>query len=125
MTSLTALVRRPSPRLADGLVTPIDSTPVDADLALAQWERYVAAVAGAGWHIVEVPPIDDYPPHTRQHARRHFATSPSRDGSGPLAPMASFAASQRPPTAPGRRAGEIGRTDHSRGRAELSPDDTG
>ena len=44
MTRPTALVRRPGPRLADGLVTHLDRTPVDVDLARAQWEAYGAAL---------------------------------------------------------------------------------
>ncbi|MFC6288482.1 dimethylargininase [Nocardioides sp. GCM10027113] len=56
-----ALVRRPSPRLADGLVTHIDRRPVDPDLALDQWRQYVAALEKAGWETVEVPPADDCP----------------------------------------------------------------
>jgi dimethylargininase len=56
-----ALVRRPSARLADGLVTHIDRTPVDADLAADQHAGYVAALAGAGWEIVEVPQADALP----------------------------------------------------------------
>ena len=59
--TLRALVRRPSPRLADGLLTHLDRTPVDADLAMAQWEGYVAALADAGWETVEVPPAADCP----------------------------------------------------------------
>ena len=56
-----ALVRRPSPRLADGLLTHIARVPVDLDLARRQWEGYVAALAGEGWETVEVPPADDCP----------------------------------------------------------------
>ena len=56
-----ALVRRPSPRLADGLLTHLDRKPVDADLALRQWEGYVAALRAEGWETVEVPPADDCP----------------------------------------------------------------
>jgi len=56
-----ALVRRPSPRIADGLVTHIDRTPVDAALAAEQHAGYVAALTGAGWAIVEVPPAEDMP----------------------------------------------------------------
>ena len=38
-----ALVRRPSPRLAEGLITHIDrSEHVDAELAQRQWVGYVA-----------------------------------------------------------------------------------
>jgi dimethylargininase len=56
-----ALVRRPSPRLADGLLTHLDRQPVDAVLALRQWEAYVAALAGEGWEVTEVPPAEDCP----------------------------------------------------------------
>ena len=56
-----ALVRRPSPRLADGLLTHIDRVPVDVDLALQQWEAYVAALQGEGWETIEVPPAPDCP----------------------------------------------------------------
>ena len=56
-----ALVRRPGPRLNDGIVTHIDRSPIDIDLALAQWTDYVNAVRGVGWRIIEVPPADDCP----------------------------------------------------------------
>ena len=59
--TLRALVRRPSPRLAEGLLTHLDRTPVDADLALRQWEGYVAALAGEGWEVTEVPAAEDCP----------------------------------------------------------------
>ena len=39
MASLIALVRRPSPRLADGIVTYIDRKPVDVALAGQQIGR--------------------------------------------------------------------------------------
>lgn len=62
MLSRHALVRRPSPRLADGLVTHIArSENVDADLALQQWEGYVEALESAGWTVHEVPPAPDSP----------------------------------------------------------------
>jgi dimethylargininase len=56
-----ALVRRPGPRLADGIVTHLERTPVDLDLARTQWEGYVAALRDAGWAVEEVPPADDCP----------------------------------------------------------------
>src|SRR6476469_9599006 len=56
-----ALVRRPSSRLAEGLVTHIERTPVDVDLAMGQWENYVAALHDAGWTTVEVPPMEECP----------------------------------------------------------------
>ena len=58
---MRALVRRPSPNMAEGLVTHISRSPVDADLALRQWQGYVAALRAAGWDTVEVPPADDCP----------------------------------------------------------------
>jgi dimethylargininase len=56
-----ALVRRPGPRLAEGIVTHIEREPVDAELAAAQHGEYVAALRAAGWRPVEVPPDDDLP----------------------------------------------------------------
>ena len=58
---MTALVRWPSPRLADGLVTHIERSPVDAALAIRQWEVYVDTLREAGWTIVEVPEAPDCP----------------------------------------------------------------
>jgi dimethylargininase len=59
--TLRALVRRPGPRLADGLVTHIERTPVDGDLAVRQWRGYVDALRAEGWETVEVPAADDCP----------------------------------------------------------------
>jgi dimethylargininase len=59
--SMRALVRRPGPHLAEGLVTHISRSPVDGDLALRQWQGYVDALRAAGWETVEVPPADDCP----------------------------------------------------------------
>ena len=59
--SKCALVRRPSPRLADGLVTHIGRTPVDAELANQQWSAYVAALAAHGWITTEVAPAPALP----------------------------------------------------------------
>lgn len=55
------LVRRPSPRLADGELTHIDRQPVDPVLAHQQWEGYVAALADRGWNVVEVDAADEHP----------------------------------------------------------------
>ncbi len=58
----SALVRRPSPRLADGLVTHIDrSDDVDAELATTQWEAYVAALHDAGYETYEVDAAPECP----------------------------------------------------------------
>ncbi|TCN35792.1 dimethylargininase [Kribbella orskensis] len=61
MTSDRALIRRPSPRLAEGLITHIERVPVDVELAARQWQQYVDALAEAGWTCVEVSPVDDCP----------------------------------------------------------------
>ncbi len=61
MSAPIALVRRPGPRLAEGLVTHLERVPVDRDRALAQWDSYVGALASAGWDVVEVPPVDGCP----------------------------------------------------------------
>lgn len=61
MPSKKALIRRPSPRLAEGLITHIERTPVDADLALEQWEAYAEALRAHGWETLEVEPADDCP----------------------------------------------------------------
>ncbi len=62
MNSRRALVRQPSPRLAEGLVTHIErSDDVDVDLARQQWEGYVGALAEAGWATQEVAPAADCP----------------------------------------------------------------
>ena len=58
---MKALVRRPSPRLAEGIVTHIPRSEVDLALAFAQWERYVATLADAGFEIVELPAADECP----------------------------------------------------------------
>ena len=55
------LVRRPSPRLAEGEVTHLSRSPVDPELALRQWEGYVAAFAERGWAVTEVEPADEHP----------------------------------------------------------------
>lgn len=57
----TVLVRSPSPRLAQGLVTHIDRIPVDTELAHRQWRGYVDVLSELGWNVVSVPPADDCP----------------------------------------------------------------
>jgi dimethylargininase len=61
MSTGTALIRRPGPALADGIVTHMDRVPVDVDLAVRQWDVYVRAMADNGWDLVEVPPADECP----------------------------------------------------------------
>jgi dimethylargininase len=57
----TALVRRPSPRLAEGLVTHIARQAVDVAEAEQQWRGYVDALVSCGWATVDVPPADHCP----------------------------------------------------------------
>jgi len=54
-----ALVREPSPRLADGLVTHIERSPIDVELAQRQWEAYVQVLREHDWHVVQVPPAPE------------------------------------------------------------------
>src|SRR6476469_8667467 len=57
-----ALIRRPSPLLADGIVTHIErSAHVDVELAHRQWDAYVDALHDAGWTTHEVPAAPDCP----------------------------------------------------------------
>lgn len=56
-----ALVRRPGPLLADGLVSHQERVPVDVNVATRQWSVYVEALHNAGWTISEVDPAGDCP----------------------------------------------------------------
>lgn len=56
---MRALVRRPGPRLSEGLLTHFERTEVDVALATKQWHGYVDALHNHGWETVEVPPADD------------------------------------------------------------------
>ncbi len=57
----TALVRRPTPDLVDGIVTHIEREPIDVDRALEQHAGYRAALADSGWSVVEVEPAPGCP----------------------------------------------------------------
>jgi dimethylargininase len=59
--SALALVRPPSPRLAEGLLTHLERTPVDVALAIQQWHGYVAALEANGWPTVPVAGAPDCP----------------------------------------------------------------
>ena len=62
MSARHALVRRPSPRLAEGLITHIDrSDDVNVGLAQRQWDGYVAALREAGWTTHEVVAAPECP----------------------------------------------------------------
>jgi dimethylargininase len=56
-----ALIRRPSRRMAEGIVTYGDRAPVDATLAVEQHAAYVAAISDAGWGIRKVRHADELP----------------------------------------------------------------
>jgi len=56
-----ALVRPPSPRLAEGIVTHVERSTPDIGLARRQWEDYREALEAGGWAIVEAPAVDDCP----------------------------------------------------------------
>lgn len=56
---MRALVRRPGPRLPEGLLTHVERAEVDVGLALQQWRGYVGALVANGWEPIEVPPADD------------------------------------------------------------------
>ena len=57
----TALIRRPGPRLDEGIVTHVERTQVDLALALEQWHAYVAELEASGWRTIEVAAADDHP----------------------------------------------------------------
>ncbi len=52
---ISAVVRRPSPAMADGQRTHLDRTPIDGDLALVQHAAYVAALQTAGAEVTVLP----------------------------------------------------------------------
>jgi dimethylargininase len=54
-----ALVRRPGPLLADGLLTHMERVDVDVERARRQWDAYVSALIEAGWGVTEVDAADD------------------------------------------------------------------
>ena len=58
---MIAIVRRPGPRLHEGLVTHIARGAVDAERAAAEHAAYRAALAGAGWAVREVEAADELP----------------------------------------------------------------
>ena len=57
----TVLVRPPSSRLAEGIVTHIARAAVDVALARAQHAAYAEALAASGWMIEQVPAAEDCP----------------------------------------------------------------
>lgn len=57
----TVLVRAPSSRLDEGIVTHIRRTPVDVALARVQHAAYSDALATCGWMTQQVPAAEDCP----------------------------------------------------------------
>jgi dimethylargininase len=57
----TSVVRLPSSRLAEGIVTHISRTVVDVDLATRQHAAYVAALETSGWAVRPAPDAPDCP----------------------------------------------------------------
>jgi dimethylargininase len=56
-----AIVRAPSPRLAEAELTHRDRTPIDPQVARAQHAAYVALLAQLGLEIVVAPELPDHP----------------------------------------------------------------
>ena len=56
---MRALVRRPGPHLAEGLLTHLQREPVDVARAERQWAQYVEVLRTHGWEVIEVPTADD------------------------------------------------------------------
>lgn len=61
MERKTAFVRRPSPALAQGLVTHIKRQPVDVGRAFLQWLEYVQVLRDHGWQTFEMAPTPRCP----------------------------------------------------------------
>lgn len=61
MSRPRALVRPPSPRLAEGETTGPRRARVDVALARSQWRAYVAAFRDHGWSVSEVDAADEHP----------------------------------------------------------------
>jgi dimethylargininase len=59
--SRKVLIRRPGPRLAEGLVTYQERSPVDVRRAVHQWETHADTLRAHGWETLEVERADDCP----------------------------------------------------------------
>jgi dimethylargininase len=56
VTRGVALVRPPSARLAEGIVTHVERRPVDVERAGEQWLAYLDAIHDAGWEVLALEP---------------------------------------------------------------------
>lgn len=61
MTGARAVTREPPSRLAEGELTYLRATPVDAATAADQHARYRKALADRGLDVIVLPPLDDHP----------------------------------------------------------------
>lgn len=61
MRAMRAIVRRPSPRLADCELTHRERVPIDVDRARHQHEAYVELLGGLGAEITWLEPADEHP----------------------------------------------------------------
>src|SRR5215471_13543722 len=61
LMSGTGLVREPSSRLAEGILTHLSRTPVDVALARAQHAAYADALVASGWVIEQALAAEDCP----------------------------------------------------------------
>ena len=61
MTRGVALIRQPSDRLAEGIVTHVQRRPVDLALARRQHEAYRDTLAAAGWTVRVIEPAPEHP----------------------------------------------------------------
>ena len=55
------LVRPPSPHLAEGQLTHLARSEIDAGRAREQWDGYVEAFRAHGWTVTQVEPADEFP----------------------------------------------------------------
>ncbi len=56
-----AIVRRPSPRIAEGEVTHINRRPMDVELAFVQYAAYLALLQRHGVELIHAPEADEHP----------------------------------------------------------------
>jgi len=61
VTTTRAIVRRPSPRVADGEVTHLDRVPLDVPRALAQHAAYCDLLRTLGLRLIEAPEAPEHP----------------------------------------------------------------
>lgn len=60
ITAVAALVRAPSPRIAEAELTHLERTPIDVALVARQHADYLAVLSGLGLELVHAPPLPDH-----------------------------------------------------------------